>query len=56
MDERRRKLLELILAVSFERRPVKLSSGKSSDFYLDLRQTLIPRSGRSSRASSCSGS
>jgi orotate phosphoribosyltransferase len=41
MEERRRKLLELILAVSFERRPVKLSSGKQSDFYLDLRQTLM---------------
>jgi orotate phosphoribosyltransferase len=41
MDERRRQLLELILAVSFEHRPVKLSSGKQSDFYLDLRQTLM---------------
>ena len=41
MEERRSKLLELILAVSFERRPVKLSSGKSSDFYLDLRRTLM---------------
>jgi len=41
MDERRRQLLELILAVSFERRPVKLASGKQSDFYLDLRQTLM---------------
>jgi orotate phosphoribosyltransferase len=41
MEERRRQLLELILQVSFERRPVTLSSGKSSDFYLDLRQTLM---------------
>jgi orotate phosphoribosyltransferase len=41
MDERRRQLLELILAVSFERRPVELTSGKQSDFYLDLRQTLM---------------
>ena len=33
----RGELLELILAVSFERRKVTLSSGKESDFYLDLR-------------------
>jgi len=38
---RRRELLELILAVSFERREVTLSSGKKSDFYLDLRTTLL---------------
>jgi orotate phosphoribosyltransferase len=41
-DEReRRELLELILAHSFERRRVVLSSGKESDFYLDLRTTLM---------------
>jgi len=37
----RRDLLELILEVSFERRPVTLSSGKKSDFYLDLRTTMM---------------
>ena len=37
----RRELLEMILDVSFERRKVVLSSGKESDFYLDLRQTLL---------------
>ena len=37
----RRALLNLILEVSFERRKVTLSSGKESDFYLDLRQTLM---------------
>jgi orotate phosphoribosyltransferase len=37
----RRELLDLILEVSFERRKVTLSSGKESDFYLDLRQTLM---------------
>ncbi len=37
----RRELLELILDVSFEWRKVVLSSGKESDFYLDLRQTLL---------------
>jgi orotate phosphoribosyltransferase len=41
MDERRRQLLALILEVSFEKRAVTLSSGKQSDFYLDLRQTLM---------------
>jgi orotate phosphoribosyltransferase len=37
----RRQLLELILSVSFERRAVTLSSGKQSDFYLDLRTTTL---------------
>ena len=37
----RQRLLDLILAVSFERREVTLSSGVKSDFYLDLRQTLM---------------
>jgi orotate phosphoribosyltransferase len=38
---KRAALLELILAVSFERREVTLSSGKKSSFYLDLRTTLM---------------
>jgi orotate phosphoribosyltransferase len=38
---RRRELLELILAVSFRRQRVVLASGRESDFYLDLRQTLM---------------
>ena len=37
----RSALLELILDVSFERRKVVLASGRESDFYLDLRQTLM---------------
>lgn len=40
-DPRRRELLELILALSFRRERVTLSSGRESDFYLDLRQTLM---------------
>ncbi len=40
-DESRRELLALILAVSFRREEVVLSSGRRSDFYLDLRQTLM---------------
>ena len=41
MSSPRRQLLDLILDVSFERRKVTLSSGKESDFYLDLRTTLM---------------
>jgi orotate phosphoribosyltransferase len=37
----RRELLDLILSVSFRREKVTLASGKESDFYLDLRQTLM---------------
>jgi orotate phosphoribosyltransferase len=46
-EAHRRELLDLILEVSFERRPVTLASGKQSDFYLDLRRTLMrPRGAR----------
>ena len=41
LEELRRALLELILAVSYEKRAVTLSSGKPSDFYLDLRTTTL---------------
>lgn len=37
----RRELLGLILAVSFQKRKVTLASGRESDFYLDLRQTMM---------------
>jgi orotate phosphoribosyltransferase len=37
----RRELLALILEHSFRRERVRLSSGRESDFYLDLRQTLM---------------
>lgn len=40
-DAERRELLELILDLSFERRKVTLASGKESNFYLDLRRTLM---------------
>ena len=40
-DPRRRELLEIVLAHSFRRERVVLSSGRESDFYLDLRQTLM---------------
>jgi orotate phosphoribosyltransferase len=38
---RRAELLALILRVSFRRERVQLASGRESDFYLDLRQTLM---------------
>ena len=41
MSEARRELLDLILEVSFRRQKVVLASGRQSDFYLDLRQTLM---------------
>ncbi|UCE84960.1 MAG: orotate phosphoribosyltransferase [Deltaproteobacteria bacterium] len=40
-DAARRELLELILEVSFRRGSFRLASGRESDFYLDLRQTLM---------------
>ncbi len=40
-ENARRELLDLILEVSFESREVVLSSGRKSNFYLDLRQTLM---------------
>ena len=41
LDALRSQLLELILGVSFEKRAVTLSSGRRSDFYLDLRTTTL---------------
>lgn len=41
MSDARRELLDLIVRHSFERRKVTLSSGKESDFYLDLRTTMM---------------
>jgi len=41
MNPNRDELLQLILDVSFRREKVTLTSGAVSDFYLDLRQTLM---------------
>jgi len=41
LSEARAQLLALILEVSFERKKVTLASGRESNFYLDLRQTLM---------------
>jgi orotate phosphoribosyltransferase len=44
LEARREELRRLILEVAVERREVTLSSGKKSDFYLDLRRvTMRPR-------------
>ncbi len=41
IEEARARLLDLIIEVSFERKEVTLASGRKSNFYLDLRQTLM---------------
>ena len=41
MKRERDELLKLIVDLSIERRRVTLASGKESDFYLDLRKTLM---------------
>lgn len=43
--DKRRELLDLILAVSFAKKEVTLASGKKSNFYLDLRTTLMRPAG-----------
>ncbi|HMS17890.1 MAG TPA: orotate phosphoribosyltransferase [Planctomycetota bacterium] len=40
-EAKRAALLDLIMRVSFERKKVILASGRESDFYLDLRKTLM---------------
>ncbi|MCB9832668.1 MAG: orotate phosphoribosyltransferase [Planctomycetes bacterium] len=40
-DGDRQELLDIIHEVSLEKRRVVLASGRESDFYLDLRQTLM---------------
>jgi orotate phosphoribosyltransferase len=41
LESDRKELLEIIVTTSIERRSVTLASGRKSDFYLDLRQTLM---------------
>lgn len=41
LETKRKELLDLIVEVAFRRQQVVLSSGKESDFYLDLRQILM---------------
>ncbi len=41
----RARLLELLRALSFERRKVTLASGKESDFYIDCKRTALTAEG-----------
>ncbi|MCH7868671.1 MAG: orotate phosphoribosyltransferase [Myxococcales bacterium] len=41
LNDAREQLLALIMEVSFEKKQVTLASGRESNFYLDLRQTLM---------------
>ena len=41
----RDRLLELLRARSFERKPVILASGKESDFFIDCKQTVLTAEG-----------
>jgi len=41
LNDAREQLLALIMEVSFEKKKVTLASGRESNFYLDLRQTLM---------------
>ena len=43
--QERDRLLELMRTLSFARRPVTLSSGKQSDFYIDSKQTVLTAEG-----------
>jgi len=42
---RRARLIELLTARSFERKPVMLASGKASDFFIDCKQTILTAEG-----------
>jgi orotate phosphoribosyltransferase len=44
-DTQRARLLDLMRTLSFERRQVTLSSGKSSDFYVDSKQSVLSAEG-----------
>jgi orotate phosphoribosyltransferase len=45
LAEDRSRLLELLRALSFERRKVVLASGKESDFYIDCKRTALTAEG-----------
>jgi orotate phosphoribosyltransferase len=45
LDDQRQRLLALMTRLSYERRPVTLSSGKASDFYIDSKQTVLTAEG-----------
>jgi orotate phosphoribosyltransferase len=45
LERDREELLELLRRLSFERRAVVLSSGKTSDFYIDCKRTALTARG-----------
>jgi orotate phosphoribosyltransferase len=45
LERDRGRLLELLRALSFERRKVLLASGKESDFYIDCKRTALTAEG-----------
>ena len=45
LDSDRRRLLELLRTLSFERRKVVLASGRESDFYIDCKRTALTAEG-----------
>ena len=45
MDPDKARLIELLRALSYERRRVTLASGRESDFYVDARQTTLNAEG-----------
>lgn len=45
LEKERARLLELLTQLSFERRQVVLSSGKTSDFYIDCKRTMLTAEG-----------
>jgi orotate phosphoribosyltransferase len=45
LDGDRARLLELLRALSFERRKVVLASGRESDFYIDCKRTALTAEG-----------
>jgi orotate phosphoribosyltransferase len=45
LDADRTRLLELLRALSFERRKVILASGRESDFYVDCKRTTLTAEG-----------
>lgn len=45
LARQRQRLFELLNTLAFERRPVTLSSGKTSDFYIDSKQAVLTAEG-----------
>jgi orotate phosphoribosyltransferase len=44
-EAKRARLIELLRELSFERRPVRLASGRESDFFIDCKQTILTAEG-----------